>query len=159
MWKTLSILAAALIFGFATPSKSDFSPFAAIMPLGYSQPTVVAKVSLTRQVMEVRVTSGGEPRTFTWKVSTGRSGFTTPTGAYRPFWLDIDHKSNQYEDAPMPYAVFFNGGYAVHGTDAVARLGTPASHGCVRLSTANAAAFYKLVQTYGKWNTRIVITD
>ncbi|HZP18941.1 MAG TPA: L,D-transpeptidase [Bauldia sp.] len=159
MWKTLTILAAALIFGFATPGKADFSPFS-LLPFGSAQPAVIAKVSLARQVMEVKVISGsGEPRVYLWKVSTGRTGFPTPMGSYRPFWLDINHKSNQYEDAPMPYAVFFNGGYAVHGTDAVARLGRPASHGCVRLSTANAAAFYNLVRTYGKWNTRILITD
>jgi lipoprotein-anchoring transpeptidase ErfK/SrfK len=58
----------------------------------------------------------------------------------------------------MPFAVFFTGGYAVHATDAVAKLGQPASHGCVRLSKDNAAMFFDLVKTYGKANTKIVIT-
>ena len=59
----------------------------------------------------------------------------------------------------MPFAVFFTGGYAVHATDAVTRLGKPASHGCVRLAPENAATFFKLVSTYGKGNTKIVITE
>ena len=59
----------------------------------------------------------------------------------------------------MPYAVFFSGGYAVHATAAVGHLGQPASHGCVRLAPQNAAMFYDLVKTYGKYNTQIVITD
>ena len=44
----------------------------------------------------------------------------------------------------MPYAVFFTGGYAVHATEYTKRLGTPASHGCVRLSLENAQTFFSL---------------
>ncbi len=155
--RTMSILAAALIFGFATPSKAEFFSF---LPFASAQPHVVAKISISQRRMELVVVNGsGQPETYVWKVSTGRDGFDTPTGTFRPTWLDINHKSNQYEDAPMPFAVFFSGGYAVHGTDAVARLGKPASHGCVRLSPANAEMFYSLVHAYGKWNTRIEITD
>jgi lipoprotein-anchoring transpeptidase ErfK/SrfK len=61
--------------------------------------------------------------------------------------------------SPMPYSVFYYRGYAIHGTDAVKRLGTPASHGCVRLQTANAAKFYSLVQQVGRGNTRIVVVN
>ena len=57
----------------------------------------------------------------------------------------------------MPWSVFFHGGYAVHGTTAVRRLGRPASHGCVRLHPANAKIFYKLVQQNGKENTLVSI--
>ena len=100
----------------------------------------------------------GIKQTVTWKVSTGRAGFDTPTGEWTPTWLSIDHHSKTYDDAPMPFAVFFTGGYAVHATEAVRRLGEPASHGCVRLSPENAAVFFKLVESYGKRHTRIVIT-
>jgi lipoprotein-anchoring transpeptidase ErfK/SrfK len=58
----------------------------------------------------------------------------------------------------MPFAVFFTGGYAIHATDAVARLGQPASHGCIRLAPQNAAMFFELVKIYGKSNTKIVVT-
>jgi lipoprotein-anchoring transpeptidase ErfK/SrfK len=65
--------------------------------------------------------------------------------------------SRKYDNAPMPYSIFFKGGYAIHGTNYVKRLGQPASHGCVRLHTANARELYELVQAYGKKSTRIRI--
>ena len=104
------------------------------------------------------IDKSGFAQTFVWKVSTGKSGFATPTGAYKPTWLSIDHRSKTYDNAPMPFAVFFKEGYAIHATEAVARLGKPASHGCVRLAPQNAAMFFDLVDAYGKWNTKIVIT-
>jgi lipoprotein-anchoring transpeptidase ErfK/SrfK len=67
--------------------------------------------------------------------------------------------STKYDDAPMPHAVFFSGGYAVHATDAIKRLGRPASHGCVRLHPNDAADFFTLVKTFGPSNTRIVIVE
>lgn len=158
--KTLAILAAIAAIGFATPSKAEFSPMSIFNPFASAHPHVVAKVSIAQQRMELTVINGyGEPVTYTWKVSTGRAGFDTPMGSFKPTWLDIDHVSKTYDDASMPYAVFFSGGYAIHATDAVGRLGKAASHGCVRLAPQNAAMFYKIVSTYGKWNTQIVITD
>ena len=140
--------------GFSTPSEAGF--FTSFAP----QPSVTAKVSLSKQVMVVDVRDRrGDKQRFVWNVSTGKSGFETPKGQWRPRWLAIDHKSSQYDDAPMPYSVFFVGGYAVHGTDATSKLGQPASHGCVRLAQNNAATFYKLVEAYGKSNTKIIVTD
>jgi lipoprotein-anchoring transpeptidase ErfK/SrfK len=159
MKKILAILAAVAAVGFATPSQADFSPLSFFSPFA-PQPHVVAKVSLSQQKMDLVVVNGsGDQVLYTWKVSTGRTGFETPMGAFKPTWLDKDHVSKTYENAKMPYAVFFSGGYAIHATDAVGRLGSPASHGCIRLAPENAAAFYSLVATYGKWNTQIVITD
>ena len=66
--------------------------------------------------------------------------------------------SHKYHNSPMPNSIFFNGGYAVHGTNAVKNLGQPASHGCIRLDPKNAATLYSLVTQHGKSNTRIVIT-
>src|SRR5262245_46960664 len=157
--KTLAALTAAAVLGFTTPSFADFAPSALFSPFAM-QPHVVAKVSISQQTMDLTVVdNSGQPTTYTWKVSTGRTGYATPTGEFHPTWLDIDHVSKTYDDAKMPYAVFFTGGYAVHATEAVSRLGRPASHGCVRLAPQNAAMFYSLVKTYGKWNTQIVITD
>jgi lipoprotein-anchoring transpeptidase ErfK/SrfK len=64
--------------------------------------------------------------------------------------------SKKYNGSPMPYSIFFRGGYAVHGTNAVSQLGRPASHGCVRLRTKNAARLYSLVKRHGG---RIVVTN
>ena len=93
-----------------------------------------------------------------WKVSTGRRGFITPTGSYRAKWVSRNHRSRKYDNAPMPFAVFFKGGYAVHATYDLKRLGRPASHGCVRLHPDNAAQFFSMATRSGLSNTRIVIT-
>ena len=115
---------------------------------------LVARVSLSQQTMQVLV--DGRPA-FEWKVSTARKGYETPTGTFKPTRLHEMWYSRKFDNAPMPYSVFFHGGYAVHGTDAVKRLGRPASHGCIRLHPDNAADFYSLVATFGAANTEIVI--
>lgn len=94
-----------------------------------------------------------------WPVSTGRRGLDTPSGTFRPIRFERQWYSRKYDMSPMPYSVFFRGGYAIHGTNAVKHLGHPASHGCVRLHTANAATFYAMVKQVGFGNTRIVVTD
>src|SRR4051794_10746279 len=62
--------------------------------------------------------------------------------------------------SPMPHSIFFDEekGIAIHGTQYVSRLGTIASHGCVRLAPANAATRFKLVQARGKADTTIIVT-
>ena len=84
-------------------------------------------------------------------------GFETPRGNFRAQWLDPEHLSSKYENAPMPHSVFFSGGYAVHGSYDVRHLGRPASHGCVRLSPGHAATLYGLVEDQGVRATRVVI--
>lgn len=158
---TLTKIAAtfALMLGLATTSSE-----AALTPNQQSILTdassITATVSISQQRMVLKVIDRkGFTQTYLWKVSTGKSGFETPTGAYKPTWLSINHRSKTYDNAPMPFAVFFTGGYAIHATDAVARLGNTASHGCVRLSKENAALFFNLVETNGKLKTRIVVTQ
>jgi hypothetical protein len=70
-------------------------------------------------------------RRLRWWVSTGARGYATPIGHFKVSWLDEHHKSKQYNDAPMPYAIFFDEGKAIHGF--AGSVGGPASHGCVRL--------------------------
>ena len=115
---------------------------------------VVAKIDLSQQKMRVYVNG---VRRYTWKVSTGRGRYRTPTGSWRPTFLKRRHYSSKYNNAPMPYSVFFFRGYAVHGTNHVRRLGRPASHGCIRLRTGNAARLFSLVKRYGRKRSRIVI--
>ncbi len=117
---------------------------------------IVAKVSISGQTMDVLV--DGRP-TFQWKVSTAGKGYVTPKGAYKPTRMHEMWYSKKYDNAPMPHSVFFHGGYAVHATPHVKKLGRPASHGCVRLAPENAEDFYTLVQTFGASNTSIVIVD
>jgi lipoprotein-anchoring transpeptidase ErfK/SrfK len=125
------------------------------MAVPASAGTVVAQISLSSQRMVVKV--NGKPA-YNWAVSTARRGYRTPVGSYRPKRLERMWYSTIYDNAPMPYSIFFLGGYAVHGTNATGRLGRPASHGCVRLATGNAARLYSLVRQHGMGNTRIVVT-
>ncbi|ODT08606.1 MAG: hypothetical protein ABS58_01850 [Mesorhizobium sp. SCN 65-20] len=115
---------------------------------------IVARVSISQQRMQVLV--DGRP-TFLWKVSTAGRGYVTPTGSFKPTRMHEMWYSRKYDNAPMPHSIFFNGGYAVHATNHISRLGRPASHGCVRLHPDDAADFYQLVESFGPSNTSIVI--
>lgn len=109
-------------------------------------------IDLTTQTMDV-VANG---RTiYNFDVSTGRKGYTTPTGDYRPIRMHTMWYSSKYENSPMPHSIFFYGGYAIHGTGDIKHLGQVASHGCVRLHPDNAEALYKLVKQVGMDKTRI----
>lgn len=117
--------------------------------------SLVASIDVSSQTMTVRYGFS----VYRWSVSTARPGYFTPRGTYRPQRTARMWYSRKYHMSPMPYSVFFRGGYAIHGTGAVRQLGRPASHGCVRLHTANAAAFYSMVREVGFGNTRIVVTN
>jgi lipoprotein-anchoring transpeptidase ErfK/SrfK len=120
----------------------------------FSPPTLKAVVDLSDQRMRVYINGYHE---YTWKVSTARPGYVTPNGTFRPQWLARMHYSKKYDDAPMPYSVFYSDGFAVHGTTSISRLGRPASHGCVRLHPDNARTLFNLVRKHGKSNSRIVV--
>ncbi|MDP3895655.1 MAG: L,D-transpeptidase [Mesorhizobium sp.] len=125
-------------------------------PMTASAASLVANIDVSTQTMTVK--RFGRV-IHTWKVSTARRGYITPAGSWRPYRMHKMWHSRKYDMAPMPYAVFYHGGFAVHGTTAVSRLGTPASHGCVRLQTENAATFYALVSEVGPGNTRIIVSN
>jgi L,D-transpeptidase-like protein len=112
-------------------------------------------IIIDKLAQKMTVTVNGEDR-YTWPVSTGRDGYDTPSGDFQPFRMEKDHFSREWDDAPMPNSIFFTKiGHAIHGTYEVRNLGRPASHGCVRLSTQNAATLYALVKDEGVFNTRV----
>jgi lipoprotein-anchoring transpeptidase ErfK/SrfK len=117
---------------------------------------VVAKIDLSQQTMRVSV--DGTQR-YVWRVSTGKPGYRTPTGTFRPYRLARTYYSKKYDNAPMPNSVFFLGGYAIHGTYKTGSLGSAVSHGCVRLAPGNAATLYSLVQKHGLGNARVIVTN
>lgn len=114
-------------------------------------------VSISKISQKMTVSIDGEP-TYYWLVSTGGAGYDTPSGTYHPFRMEKEHFSKEWDDAPMPYSMFFTPqGHAIHGSYHIKRLGTRASHGCVRLAPDNAAKLFALVQKNGMKNTTIVI--
>jgi len=117
---------------------------------------VVARIDISNQTMTV---SEDGNVLYSWAVSTARKGYRTPRGSFRPTRLHKMWYSRKYDNSPMPHSIFFYGGYAIHGTDAVKALGRPASHGCIRLHPSNARTLYNLVKAHGARNTRIVLVN
>jgi hypothetical protein len=117
--------------------------------------TLTANINLTTQRMTV---SYGGKAMHTYAISSGARGYETPAGSFKPQWTAKLWHSRTYDNAPMPHAVFFNGGIATHATTSIGRLGSPASHGCIRLAPANAAQFYGLVARHGNIHTKITVT-
>lgn len=113
---------------------------------GAAQARVVARIDQSNQLMRVFV--NGELASI-WPVSTARRGFVTPNGSFRVGLMAPMWRSRTYHGSPMPHAMFFRGGYAIHGTYATGQLGRRASHGCVRLSPGHARALFGLARRYG----------
>jgi hypothetical protein len=119
-----------------------------------------AKVAITvdKDAQQMTVAVDGVER-YHWPVSSGLPSHETPNGSFRAFRMEEDHYSKEFDDAPMPHSIFFTKiGHAIHGTDSESRLGSPASHGCVRLSRAHAATLYDLVKSEGVLNTTVTLT-
>ena len=132
------------------------APFLAAAVIGTAQAEILITVDKSAQRMTVA--RDGEAL-YTWPVSTGRSGYATPSGSFTPFRMEADHYSKEWDDAPMPHSIFFTKiGHAIHGSYDTKKLGTPASHGCVRLSPAHAATLFAMVKQDGVTNTKVVLT-
>ncbi|NOT71096.1 MAG: L,D-transpeptidase [Hyphomicrobium sp.] len=123
-------------------------------PAAPPPPTLTAKIDLGAQTMIV--SENGDAK-YSWPISSGTAEFPTPRGTFRPQWTAKMWYSRKYDNAPMPNAVFINGGVAVHATPHVSRLGNPASHGCIRLAPGNAKTFYSLVHKHGLKMTRVSV--
>ena len=107
---------------------------------------ILAQIDQSRQRMRVYVDG---TLAHEWPVSTARRGFVTPNGRYRVGLMAPMWHSRRYHGSPMPHALFFRGGYAIHGTYAIGHLGRRAKYGCIRLSPGHARALYGLAQARG----------
>ena len=144
---------------FRLPKKTVIVVFSILcifaLPLSHAQSAaVVAKVDLSQQRMKVYING---KRKYEWPVSTGKKGWPTPTGNFRPYRTHRNYYEKHW-NAYLPYLVAVYRGIAIHGTKATHKLGRPASHGCIRLSISNASRFYSLVKKHGLRNTRVVVT-
>jgi len=115
-------------------------------------------INIDKSTQEMTVFVDGIEK-YTWPVSTGKRGYSTPSGDYAPTSMNEMWYSKQWDNAPMPHAIFFmKDGHAIHGSYEVKQLGKPASHGCVRLSPQNATVLFDLVKKNGMNNTQVVLT-
>ena len=116
---------------------------------------ILINIDKSRQQMTVLV-DGIEK--YSWPVSTGKYGYSTPSGTFTPTSMNEVWYSRQWDNAPMPHSIFFlKDGHAIHGSHEVKNLGKPVSHGCVRISPDNAAILYDLVKSTGMENTKVVL--
>jgi len=115
-------------------------------------------IEIDKTAQRMTVTVDGH-QLYKWTVATGGIDYDTPNGSFKPFRMDIDHHSDEWDNAPMPYSIFFTEtGNAIHGTYERRSLGHAVSHGCVRLSLANAATLWGLVKRQKMANTTVVIS-
>lgn len=117
-----------------------------------------ASLTVTIDISEQKLTVSRAGRAvYRWPVSTAHPGYRTPLGTYHPIRLERVWYSTKYDYAPMPWSIFFYGGYAIHGTTDIAHLGKPVSHGCVRLHPDNAKRLFEMVRAVSYRETDIVI--
>ena len=137
-----------ILFGLLSISlRLAISPASAALLINVNKSTQTLTVSRDGEVLH------------RWPVSTGRTGFGTPSGSFTATRMEAEHFSKEWDDAPMPHSVFFTQrGHAIHGTFDTKRLGSPVSHGCVRLAPANAAKLFSLVKQEGLANTRVILS-
>src|ERR1700685_4199621 len=127
-----------------------------LLATGAAQAKIAITVDKNAQLMTVAV--DGVQR-YQWPVSTRNPSHETPNGTFQTFRMEADHFSKEFDDAPMPHSIFFTKiGHAIHGTESEGHLGIPVSHGCVRLSRANASTLYALVEKEGVLNTTVTLT-
>jgi hypothetical protein len=134
-----AVFAAVLTIPFASAARADI------------------QINIDKATQHMTVAVDGSQR-YDWPVSTGRPGYDTPTGEFKPNRMDADHFSQEWDNAPMPHAIFIDlKGHAIHGFFDVKHLGLPVSHGCIRLSPDHAATLFDLVKKEGMANTRVAI--
>ena len=127
-------------------------------PKAVEPPASKILIMIDKPMQELKVFVDNVER-YTWEVSTGLRGYNTPSGTYTARSMNEIWYSKQWDDAPMPHAIFFTKkGHAIHGTDETKKLGRPASHGCVRLAPENARTLFALVKETGLENTEVVLT-
>jgi hypothetical protein len=142
MMRHLTFLAALLLTAVLCAMAP---PAHALVSIVVDKPTQTMTVSVDGQVR------------YRWPVSTGASKYSTPAGSYTAFRMVRMHYSQEWDNAGMPHSIFFTTrGHAIHGSNHPG-LGTPASHGCVRLSLQNASTLYELVEARGMTTTKVVV--
>jgi hypothetical protein len=129
--------------------RHGFAAVAFSMALIAAPAVCEARARITVDLSTQTMTVNGSNASYSWPISSARGGYVTPRGTYGVQSLQTMHYSKKYHNSPMPHSIFFHGGFAIHGTYDLANLGRPASHGCVRISPANAATLYALVRQEG----------
>lgn len=111
-----------------------------------------------RSMHQVVLLRGGVYRN-TWLVRGGAFDRQTRLGTHAVYYRDIDHTSQTFGGSPMPYAQFFDGGEALHGSGFMTDPFVEHSHGCINMYIEDARQLWMLtnnkrlvVTVYGAWD-------
>ena len=152
---TMSSADAAVPVAKKPPAKAKPKTKTKTKPKAAAKKRLIITINKVSQKMTVTLDGDTE---YVWPVSTGARGYDTPSGNFRPFRMEKEYFSKEWDNAPMPHAIFFTArGHAVHGSYHVKSLGRRASHGCVRLAPANAAKLFSLVSKTGMSSTAVIV--
>jgi len=148
---------------FGLPANSDEAGAYGIPDSRYVVNNSAAQLAAVRIKVDLdaqRLTVEGPEVNKVFKISSGvPPAHTTPGSGkcFAPDSMETMHYSSLYNNAPMPNAIFFNGNIAIHATETEKLLGQPASHGCVRLSKADAKTLFDIVKAVGKSSASICV--
>ena len=146
------VIVPVLAVMFAFPASAQISSDSKIQGTGAA---VLINIDKTKQKMTVFLDG---VKKYEWPVSTGRAGYSTPSGTYTTTSMNEVWYSKEWDNSPMPHSIFFmKDGHAIHGSYEVKTLGKAVSHGCVRISPENATTLYALVEKNGLKNTEVVL--
>jgi len=150
------VIAPVLAMMLAFPASAQTSSASETRSTSTAGAAVLITIDKTKQKMTVFL-DGAEK--YDWPVSTGRAGYSTPSGIYTATSMNEVWYSKEWDNSPMPHSIFFmKDGHAIHGSYEVKTLGKPVSHGCVRISPENATTLYALVEKNGLKNTQVRLT-
>jgi lipoprotein-anchoring transpeptidase ErfK/SrfK len=144
--------------GNDTANVCDATPAAQAAAQATTPPAPKILITIDKATQKMAVSVDGVAK-YHWPVSTGKRGYSTPSGTYTPTSMNEVWYSKEWDNAPMPHAIFFmKDGHAIHGSYEVKHLGKPVSHGCVRIAPQNATLLYDLVKGNGMQNTQVVLS-
>ena len=143
------LTSATLAPAMAAPRRATDAPAASAVR-NPSDPLVII-ISLRKQRLNVFDKDGQSIETS--PISSGTAEFPTPTGIFSVIGKEIEHESNIYEGAAMPFMQRLTWtGTALHAGNLP---GYPASHGCIRLPWSFAEKLFGITQI----NTRVIVTS
>lgn len=153
MIRALLALAALAVFS-VSPALGQAQQRAVGAHMPTEPASIVVTISVPKQELTV-VVDGVE--TYVWPVSTAKQGALTPAGTFKVQSMNATAISRLFNDAPMPWAIFYDGHYAIHGTMSIYALGRPASMGCTRLHPENAKILFNLVKSRGPQSLQVIV--
>src|SRR3974390_1455474 len=149
------VIVPVLAVMFAFPASAQISSDSKTQSTGTAGAAVLINIDKTKQKMTIFLDGA---KKYDWPVSTGRAGYSTPSGTYTATSMNEVWYSKEWDNSPMPHSIFFmKDGHAIHGSYEVKTLGKAVSHGCVRISPENATTLYALVEKNGLKNTEVVL--